>query len=79
VSRYRLQYAREAQAALRAMDPELRRRFDAAMANLARDPYGYGSTAVKEQDYRQAAVTDTVVVYYVSANVLLVTVVRIVH
>jgi hypothetical protein len=57
---------------------DLRRCFDVVMTALALDPYGHGSTSIKEQDYRQAAVTDTVV-YYVSADLLLVTVVRIVH
>ena len=46
---------------------------------VGRDPYGYGSTAVRgERDRREATVLDAIVLYYVSGSVLTVTVVRLV-
>nr|WP_208298782.1 hypothetical protein [Streptomyces liangshanensis] len=54
--------------------------FDAGMRRLAADPYGLGSTPVKaDTDRRDATVGGVVVRYYVSAAVLVVTVVRVVY
>ncbi|MFH9871599.1 hypothetical protein ACH4NT_36680 [Streptomyces lydicus] len=78
---YRIQYAGGAEASRKAMTPEVRDGFEAAMAKtLGRDPYGHGSTSIRgDQDYREVTVADCFVVYYVSASVLTVTAVRIVH
>ncbi|MFG2600421.1 hypothetical protein [Streptomyces sp. NPDC048462] len=47
--------------------------------SLAREPYGHGSSAVKEEhDRREATVAGAIVLYYVSGSVLTVTVVRLV-
>lgn len=81
MSVYRIQYADQAEADRRAMDRALRHRFETAMTqSLGTDPYGHGSTAIKhERDYREITVGGTFVVYYVSAEVLVVTALRIVH
>jgi hypothetical protein len=54
--------------------------FRNAMARtLGRDPYGHASSAVKrERDRREATVSGSIVLYYVSGSVLTVTVVRLV-
>ncbi|ROQ67256.1 hypothetical protein EDD93_1677 [Streptomyces sp. 840.1] len=47
--------------------------------SLGREPYGHGSSAVKEEhDRREATVAGAIVLYYVSGSVLTVTVVRLV-
>lgn len=77
---YRVQYSPTAEDALDAMGEVQRARFETGMRALAAAPYGQDSEAIKgERDYRQAYVPDAIIVYYVSAGVLLVTVVRIVH
>lgn len=59
------------------MPGPLRSRFDAAMASLADNPYGCGSSPVgPDSDRRDAAVAGVAVRYYVSQAVLTVTVVR---
>ncbi|MFC9431917.1 hypothetical protein [Streptomyces sp. NPDC056987] len=78
--RYRLQYAPPADQARHAMPPALRAAFDAGMQRLAAAPYGLDSTAIdKDDDRRQAVVADAVIRYYVSQDVLVVTVVRVVY
>ncbi|MGK5545711.1 type II toxin-antitoxin system RelE family toxin [Streptomyces sp. URMC 127] len=83
MSQYRVQYAPEADSALKAMDSGLRNSFDQGMRKLTADPYGHGSRAVGgERDRRQAVVGGAAIaVYYVSSDpsVLLVTVVRVVY
>ncbi|GAA1928313.1 hypothetical protein GCM10009716_40180 [Streptomyces sodiiphilus] len=77
---YRVQFAPVAEAAVRDMTAGHRARFDAGIRALAVEPYGNGSTAIREErDYRQAAVGGALIVYYVSTSVLLITVVRAVH
>ncbi|MFH8410965.1 hypothetical protein ACH4FX_40270 [Streptomyces sp. NPDC018019] len=62
------------------MPRALRVAFDNGMQRLAADPYGHGSTAVKDDgDRREAVASGVVVRYYVSAAVLTVTVVRLVY
>ncbi|MGI5528307.1 hypothetical protein ACQEVX_13090 [Streptomyces syringium] len=62
------------------MPQALRVSFDAGMRRLTSDPYGHGSTRVKDDaDRREATVSGVVVRYYISAAVLTVTVVRIVY
>ncbi|WP_299530292.1 hypothetical protein [uncultured Streptomyces sp.] len=52
---------------------------DELARTLAQDPYGHGSTAVKdERDRREATVHGAIVLYYVSSSVLTLTVVRLV-
>ncbi|MGW2087987.1 hypothetical protein [Streptomyces sp. NPDC001880] len=75
---YRISYAPPADDSLAKMrDGE---RFRAEMARtLGLDPYGHGSSAVKnEHDRREATVAGAIVLYYVSGTVLIVTVVRLV-
>ncbi|MFE7313398.1 hypothetical protein ACFU7T_09840 [Streptomyces sp. NPDC057555] len=82
MSRYRIQYADPAEAARKAMAPEARAAFERAMPKtLGVDPYGHGSSEVKrgDRDYREVTLAGAFVVYYVSASVLTVTAVRIVH
>ncbi|WP_372502977.1 type II toxin-antitoxin system RelE family toxin [Streptomyces rhizoryzae] len=82
MSRYRIQYADPAEAARKAMMPQVRTAFEQAMAKtLGDDPYGHGSTSVKRsgRDYREVTVGGAFVVYYVSSTVLVVTAVRIIH
>ncbi|MFD5114268.1 hypothetical protein ACFWNG_18460 [Streptomyces sp. NPDC058391] len=77
MSRYRIQYAPPADQARHTMPQALRAAFDAGMQRLAADPYGHGSTPVKDADDRREATINTVVIrYYVSDKV---TVVRIVY
>lgn len=78
MSRYRVQYSNEARAALAALPADRRRGFDRAMGALAENPYGGGSRAMKERDYREAAVGGCIAVYYISNGLLVVTVVRII-
>ncbi|MCB5907738.1 type II toxin-antitoxin system RelE/ParE family toxin [Streptomyces pinistramenti] len=64
------------------MQPAVRAAFEQTMTKtLGADPYGHGSTLVKpgDRDYREATVGGALVVYYISAAVLVVTAVRIVH
>ncbi|MBB0245516.1 hypothetical protein FNQ90_15745 [Streptomyces alkaliphilus] len=62
------------------MPTGLKARFDAAMRDLATDPYAHGSTPLDGQEDRREAVAAGVVVrYYVARAVLTVTVVRIVY
>ncbi|MFG2174758.1 type II toxin-antitoxin system RelE/ParE family toxin [Streptomyces niveus] len=81
MSRYRIQYADQAEASRKAMQPAAREQFEQSMTSkLGADPYGHGSTALKgDRDYREATVAGAFVVYYISAAVLVVTAVRIVH
>lgn len=79
MSQYRVQYSNEARDALRKMNPARRRRFDREIARVAADPYGHGRALDKTGDYREAALAGTLTVYWVSAGVLTVSVVRIVH
>lgn len=80
MNRYRLQYAPPADLALDSMGASLRTRFDAGMrAQLAPDPYGYGSVPIgTDEDRREATVSGVVIRYYVSRGVATVTVVRVV-
>ncbi|GLF96891.1 type II toxin-antitoxin system RelE family toxin [Streptomyces yaizuensis] len=73
---YRVQYSTEARACLDALSGPARARFDTGVGALAADPYGAGSVAIRERDYRQALVGGCVTVYYVSAGVRVVSVTR---
>ncbi|MFJ2819462.1 hypothetical protein [Streptomyces sp. NPDC087294] len=80
MSRYRLQYAPPADQARAAMSTALRTRFDTGMQRIAADPYGNGSAPIgKDDDRREATVAGVVIRYYVSRQVLVVTVVRAVY
>ena len=72
-----VQYSGEARANIDALPSETRRRFDDDLARLAGDPYGMGSTAIRERDYRQALLGGCVTVYYVGQTVRVVSVVRV--
>ncbi|MFI1013390.1 hypothetical protein [Streptomyces sp. NPDC020965] len=78
MSRYAVAYAAEAAQARNAMPAALRQRFDGAMAKLADDPYAVGSTPIHgERDRRDATVAGCFIVYYVAAQALRITTVRI--
>lgn len=82
MSKYRVQYSDIARAALAAMSRGQRKRYDDGIAALARDPYGLGSTPSDprgSRDRRQVPLADTLTVYWVSAGVLTISVVQIVH
>ncbi|MFE7129579.1 hypothetical protein ACFVIM_01835 [Streptomyces sp. NPDC057638] len=83
MSRYRIQYAGQAEKVRAEMTPTYRARFDAEMARtLGHSPYGHGSRPEhpQEQDRRLATVADDFVRYYVSEPpVLVVTAVNITH
>ncbi|MGX2997042.1 type II toxin-antitoxin system RelE family toxin [Streptomyces sp. JNUCC 64] len=74
---YRVQYSDVARASVAALPSGVRRSFDTEVRKLATDPYGAGSRAIKEQDYRQALVGGCVVSYYVSTTVRIVSVTRV--
>ncbi|MDJ0347474.1 hypothetical protein QMK19_40180 [Streptomyces sp. H10-C2] len=81
MSRFRIQYADEAEASRQAMTSAARTVFEQTMAKtLGSDPYGHGSAPIKgDRDYRDVTVGGAFVVYFVSADVLVVTAVRIVY
>ncbi|MFB4196381.1 hypothetical protein [Streptomyces carpaticus] len=59
-----------------------RKRYDDGIADLARDPYGLGSSPSDPRgsnDRRQVSLADTLTVYWVSSGVLTISVVQIVH
>ncbi|MFI1869910.1 type II toxin-antitoxin system RelE/ParE family toxin [Streptomyces jumonjinensis] len=69
---YRIAYAGQAEAALRALPRQRRTQIDTAMrSTIANNPYGHGSTAPRprERDYREVSLpaANAIVVYYVSA------------
>jgi hypothetical protein len=74
---YRVEYSDVALASRDALAREVRRAFDTGMSALASDPYGAGSTAIRERDYRQAVIGGCVTVYYVGAEIRVVSVTRI--
>nr|WP_202512020.1 hypothetical protein [Streptomyces sp. SID3343] len=59
------------------MQATVRARFDREIDSVANDPYGSGSTAIRERDYRQAVVGGCITVYYVSDAVKVVSVTRV--
>ncbi|MCM2424290.1 hypothetical protein [Streptomyces sp. RKAG293] len=83
MSRFRIQYADQAEASRQAMTPALRTAFEQAMTKtLGTDPYGHGSAAIKkDNDYREATIGGVFVVYYVSPapDVLVVTALRLLY
>jgi hypothetical protein len=77
---YRIAFAGQAEAARREMSEARRRQFDTETQNtIGHDPYGHGSSSIKgDRDYREATVAGAIIVYYVSANVLTLTAVRLI-
>ncbi|WP_329028145.1 hypothetical protein [Streptomyces sp. NBC_00690] len=80
MSRYRVAYADPAAVGRNALPADARKRFDAGIAALARDPYGCRSSSVKgSRDRRDAAIGGVALIRYeVSSGVLIVTVLRVV-
>lgn len=74
----RVQYSDHARDSVRKRESGRRSRFDQEMARLAQEPYGHGR-ASGSRDRRQAEVAGAVVVYWISRNVLTVSVVTVVH
>lgn len=81
MSRYRIQFAPQADEARRAMPRAARARFEREMARtLGADPYGHGSVSIRgDADRREATIAGVIVVYYVSRAVMVVTAVRVLH
>lgn len=82
MSRYRVQYSDVARTALAAMNRGQRKRYDDGIADLARDPYGLGSSPAgprDSDDRRQVSLAGTLTVYWVSSGILTISVVQIVH
>ncbi|MFE5841802.1 hypothetical protein ACFQ7N_09155 [Streptomyces niveus] len=60
------------------MPRALQATFDTGVRRLAADPYGQGSTPVKaDADRREVSVSEVVVRFYISASVLMVSVVHV--
>ncbi|MFX4293643.1 hypothetical protein [Streptomyces bohaiensis] len=80
MSRYRIQYSPQADAARKAMPRQRRGEFESAMTSaLGSDPYGGGSVPIgSDKDRREVTVTGVFVGYFVSQAVLVVTAVQIV-
>ncbi|MFB7763589.1 type II toxin-antitoxin system RelE family toxin [Streptomyces xiamenensis] len=76
---YRLQYSNEARDSLRKMTSARRAGFERAINQVAADPYQHGIALGGDRDRREASLAGTVTVYLISAGVLVVSVVRIVH
>ncbi|MER5769881.1 hypothetical protein [Streptomyces sp. NPDC001985] len=76
----RLAYTDDARAERRSLSPERRKRFEEGMAVVSRDPYGCGSSPVRDdRDRRDATVARVAfITYLVSESVVTVTVVRLV-
>ncbi|MFI5617851.1 hypothetical protein [Streptomyces sp. NPDC051567] len=80
MSGLRVAFTDEAGAGRDALEAEDRKTFDAGIVAVARDPYGYGSVAVRgNRDRREATVRSVAFVRYeVSVSVVTVTVLRVV-
>ena len=75
-----IRYKREAERAIDALDPSVRRRVLLAIGNLARDPRSVPNVkAMKGSDEYRLRVGDWRVVYTLRDDVLMVLVVRIAH
>jgi mRNA interferase RelE/StbE len=75
-----IRYKREAERAIDALDPQIRRRILLAIGNLARDPRTAPNVkALKGSDGYRLRVGDWRVAYTLHDDVLLVLVVRIAH
>jgi mRNA interferase RelE/StbE len=75
-----IRYEREAERAIDALDPQIRRRILLALGNLARDPRSAQNVkALKGNDDYRLRVGDWRVVYTLHDAVLTVLVVRIAH
>ncbi|RLV01257.1 hypothetical protein CTZ27_12085 [Streptomyces griseocarneus] len=81
MSAYRVAYANEARAGRDALSAEHKKLFDAGVDNVARDPYGCGSTSVSgSRDRRDAAIGSVAFIRYeVSPAVVTVTILRVIH
>ncbi|MER6913896.1 hypothetical protein ABT354_19675 [Streptomyces sp. NPDC000594] len=83
MAQYRIQYAGQAEKVHAGMDATYRQRFDTEMQrSLGRNPYGHGSSPVRrgqEEHHRQITVAGSIVQYYVSDAVAVVTAVQVVR
>ncbi|ARQ72353.1 hypothetical protein CAG99_14155 [Streptomyces marincola] len=61
------------------MSSPRRRRFEAAVAEIAVDPYAHGQALGGNRDRRQATLAGAITVYWVSTGVLTVSVVTVIH
>lgn len=79
MSTYRIELRPAAVRALRKLDPAARPRIQAAIALLAQDPRPPGARALQGRDGLRVRVGDYRIIYLVTDDVLLVTVVKFGH
>ncbi|WP_246150086.1 type II toxin-antitoxin system RelE family toxin [Streptomyces qinzhouensis] len=82
MSRYRIQFSDQALAQRRSMDAQARAAVDDGMRRLATDPYGQGSIPAprsQSKDRRMLTPPKAIVIYWVHADVLVITAVDIAH
>ncbi|OPC81906.1 hypothetical protein B4N89_14030 [Embleya scabrispora] len=73
---YSIAYSPACERARLSLPADKRRDLDNGMARIAQDPYGCGSSATYHKDRREATCGSVIVVYQVTNNSLLVTVVE---
>jgi len=79
VSAYRIELRPAAARSMRKLDPQVRRRFQGAIALLAQDPSPPGARAFRGRPGLRVRVGDHRIIYTVKDDVLLVVVVRLGH
>ncbi|MFE4664010.1 hypothetical protein ACFRI7_09145 [Streptomyces sp. NPDC056716] len=77
---YRIAYTNEARSGLDTLSVPARKDFNTRIADIARNPYGCGSTAVRgDRERRDAAIGHIAIIRYeVSPSVVTVTVLRVI-
>ncbi|MYS78742.1 hypothetical protein [Embleya scabrispora] len=78
MSSYYVQYSDRARNEYNAMPAALRRSFDAAVNDMARDPYAHGAPIRGDKDRRSASLAGVITEYEVSSGVLVVTMLKVV-
>ncbi|MGC0417534.1 type II toxin-antitoxin system RelE family toxin [Embleya sp. AB8] len=76
---YRVAYSPRAESEYNAMPSALRRRFDAAVSDMAQDPYACGDPIRGNRDRRSAALAGVITEYEISSSVLTVTMLKVLH
>ncbi|MGC0416683.1 hypothetical protein [Embleya sp. AB8] len=73
-----VQYSDRARTDYYAMPTPLRRRFDAAVGDMARHPYAHGDPIRGNKDRRSACLAGAITEYEISSSVLVVTMLKVV-